>query len=146
MLAPWIDVDEAFRDAVALRRRALRNFRGLDGRHGLRTLQTDAPRLSFTEDEGGWTLCADLPGVAREDVQLHVERGQLELVVQRRLQVPEGYTVRYRERREYTLRRVWRLPEAADPERIEASFRDGVLTVRLPRAEAQLPRRIEIKD
>lgn len=146
MLAPWIDVDEALRDAVELRRRALMTFRGLDGRHGLRTLSADAPRLSFTEDEGGWTLSADLPGVARDDLHLHVERGQLELAVERRTELPEGFAVRYRERRDFTLRRVWRLPEAADPERIDAGFRDGVLTVRVPRAQAQLPRRIEIKN
>ncbi len=148
MLAPWIDVDEAFRDAMALRRRMdhLLGARGLDGRHGLRTLPADAPTLTFTEDEAGWALVADLPGVAREDVELHVEGGRLELGVQRRLEVPEGHRVRYAERRAWTLRRVLRLPEGADTGAVTASFRDGVLRVEVPRVAAPVARRIEIRD
>jgi HSP20 family protein len=51
-----------------------------------------------------------------------------------------------RERASGRFRRVVTLPEDADPERVEASYRDGVVRVRVQKREASRPRRIEIRD
>lgn len=103
------------------------------------------PRLDVTESEEGYLLRLDLPGVAREDLSIEFHDGVLTLAGERKSDVDaEHYTHLCTERRHGRFERAVNLPKDADPQQIEATLRDGVLTVRVAKAEASKPRRIEI--
>lgn len=102
-----------------------------------------AADVDIFENEHEYRVLADLPGVAQEDVELELDKGQLVLLAKRRL-AREGKALAA-ERRDGDFRRVFRIPDQVDAARVEASFEHGVLDVRLPKSEGSKPRRIAIK-
>ena len=104
-----------------------------------------APRVSVLDSGAGFVVEAELPGFRNEDVQVTVERDVLTLTGKRPAEKRDGYSVHRRERPEMTFARSFTLPARVDAERIEASLRDGVLTVQLPKAAESRPRQIAIK-
>ena len=103
------------------------------------------PVVDILEDEEGLRLVAELPGVRAGDVKLSVERGVLTLQAGTRPEATEETgRVHRRERRQGSFARSFTLPETVDAGRIEAAFADGVLTVRLPKAEQAKPREIAV--
>ena len=118
-------------------------FRRLNHTFGARRAN---PPLNAFQDDDGVTVTAEVPGVKSSDLAIQVEGDRLHLEVKRPR--PEGlkdeqYHRRERAAGEFT--RELRLPAGLDPEKIEASLTDGVLTVRLPKAESARPRKIEVK-
>lgn len=138
------DVDAAFAEMNALTR-SMGGFsaRGLDGRHGLRSV--DAVGTRFVEQDGAWVWTADLPGIAPEGLNVTVENGVLTLEARRAETVPEGATIRYSERRAFELRRTVSLPDTVDVDGIAATLDNGVLTLKLPKKPESRPKTIEIK-
>jgi HSP20 family protein len=93
-------------------------------------------------------IYAFAPGIAPDRLELSVEKGLLTIAGERRIEQPEAGTkvsVYARERAEGGFRRVVALPDDADPDRVEASYRDGVLRIRVAKREASRPRRIEVR-
>ena len=86
----------------------------------------------------------DLPGVASDDIDLSVEKNVLTLKAQRRRPEREGAEWTVRERPHGTFTRSIFLGDSLDTDHLEATYADGVLTVRLPIAEKAKPRRIEV--
>jgi HSP20 family protein len=102
------------------------------------------PVADIEETEDAWIIEAELPGVDRKDV--NVEMRDSELVISGEIKQKERKGVlRRRTRRvgQFEYRVV--LPGETDPENIEATLHDGVLTVRVPKSEQARPRRIEVK-
>lgn len=104
----------------------------------------DGLRLKLEDEEGAYVLTADAPGVADSDIELTLKEEVLTLSVKRELVPPEGYRFHLRERRPIQLTRAFALPGKVDPERVKAHLQDGVLTIRLAKAEAAQPLRIDI--
>jgi HSP20 family protein len=102
-------------------------------------------RLSLEDGEAAFTLRAELPGLAAEALELSVGEDWIELSAKRETSVPEGYTALRRERNSYELERRINLPKRIDGEKVEATLRDGVLTVTLPKHASVQPRQIAIK-
>lgn len=86
----------------------------------------------------------DLPGVDPETIDVTVDRGVLSVRGQRTEERAEGEKPFIRERVTGTFGRRISLSDAADADHIEASYHDGVLTVRVPLAEHAKPRKVEI--
>ena len=86
----------------------------------------------------------DLPGFTPDQVDLTVERNQLTLVAERQWEKQDGEEWLVAERPTGTFRRQILLGENLDTDRLEASFRDGVLEVTIPIAEAAKPRKISL--
>jgi HSP20 family protein len=87
------------------------------------------------------------PGVDPAKLEITVDRGLLVIAGERRSELPPGderASVYANERFAGSFRRVVSLPEDADPARVEASYRDGVLRVSVAKRESSLPRRIEV--
>ena len=87
------------------------------------------------------------PGLQPESLQLSVDRGLLVISGERKSQVPEpgdSTSVYAQERFAGNFRRVVSLPEDADPAKVEASYRDGILRVTVAKRESSKPRRIEV--
>ncbi len=102
------------------------------------------PRFNLEETEAAWHLHGLLPGWSADQVELTVEDGSLLLRGQHPADLPEGYRPLRRERGEQRFARSLRLSDDVDVDNISAQFRNGVLTVRLPRKAPPQPRRIAV--
>lgn len=87
------------------------------------------------------------PGLDADKLEITVDRGLLVIAGERKSQLPppaERTSVYANERFSGSFRRVVSLPEDADPGRVEASYRDGVLRITVAKRESSLPRRVEV--
>ena len=87
---------------------------------------------------------AELPGVKGENLEISVIGNELTLKGDRPEVQTEGQMYHRRERGEGSFTRVVRLPVEVDAERVEASLKDGVLLIKLPKAETAKPRKIQV--
>lgn len=103
------------------------------------------PPVDVFEDAAGITLYADLPGVPKDKLSLHVEADTLTIEGEVALDTPEGMEATHAEVSMPRYRRVFTLSKELDSEKVAAEFSQGVLKLRIPKAEHLQPRRIEIK-
>ena len=104
------------------------------------------PPVDVIENEGGITLYADLPGVARENLDLHVEGNNLLIDGRIAVEMPKEMEATHVEVARSRYRRVFALSREFDPAKLTADLKHGVLTVRILKAEHAKPRRIEISS
>lgn len=103
------------------------------------------PAVDVIEDAGGITLYADMPGVAKDKLNLQVEADTLTIEGEVSLDMPEGMEAAHAELNVPRYRRVFTLSKELDTDKISAGFTEGVLKLRIPKAEHAQPRRIEVK-
>lgn len=103
--------------------------------------------VDLEERDDAYLLTADLPGVKVGDIQVSVHEGVLSLAVNRNTETErrEGVSVLVRERKTGRFERHFRLGSKVDSAAVEADYRDGVLSVRLPKREESKPRQIAVK-
>jgi len=106
---------------------------------------TMTPRVDVLEDGTGITLLADLPGVSRDALEIHVEGDSLTIEGQVSPATPEAMEATYAEVRVPRYRRMFTLSRELDGSRIEAQLKDGVLRLRIPKQEHAQPRRVQVK-
>lgn len=103
--------------------------------------------LDIHADDDGYTVVTEMPGLKADDIKVHLEGNYL--IIERELpeQTHEREDKRaiMRERRYGRYSRSVRLPQAVDPDNVEAHYEDGVLTLTLPFAEEARPRMIPVK-
>ncbi len=102
------------------------------------------PPVDVIEDAAGITLYADLPGVPKEKLALQVESDTLTIEGEIGLSVPEGMEATHAEVNMPRYRRVFTLSKELDAAKVSAEFKNGVLKLRIPKAEYAQPRRIEV--
>mgnify|MGYP003584904700 CR=1 FL=1 len=102
------------------------------------------PPVDVTEDAAGITLHADLPGVSNDNLQLHDEADTLSIHAEVGLTLPEGLQSTHTEVGVGRFHRSFTLSKELDTEKITAKLANGVLTLRIPKAEHAQPRRIPI--
>jgi HSP20 family molecular chaperone IbpA len=107
--------------------------------------QALSPWVDIYEEQAGITLRADLPGVNKDKLTLRVDGDTLLIEGEVALDVPQNMEVMDVELRLPRYRRSFTLSRELATDRVEANIKDGVLTVRIPKSEAALPRRIEVK-
>ena len=113
-----------------------------------RTRYSDAaltPAVDVIEDGNGITLYADLPGVSRDKLNLHVESDTLTIEAESDLAVPAGLASQHTEVGLARFRRVFTLSKELDTEKVLAELSQGVLKLRIPKAAHAQPRRIEVQ-
>lgn len=103
------------------------------------------PPVDVIEDSTGITLYADLPGVAKDQLQLRVEAETLTIEGRLSLSIPEGMKVSHAEVSLPSYRRVFTLSRELDTTRVTAEFKQGLLTLRIPKAEHAQPRKITVQ-
>ena len=103
------------------------------------------PAVDIFEDAGGITLVADLPGVAREELAIGVDGRSLTIEAPVKLGESSALMSVYAEVRANHFRRSFELSSDLDTAKIDAGLRDGVLTLRIPKAEQAKPRRIDVR-
>ena len=111
-------------------------------------LSARSPVVDVREKDGTYMIEAELPGVSEKDVKLELKEGLLTLSTEKKAEgdaKDEGGKWIRRERRESYFSRSFELPEDADGEKIEARFKDGLLTIELPRKPEASPRIVPVK-
>jgi HSP20 family protein len=104
------------------------------------------PKVDVTEGDKEFTVTAEVPGYAKEEIKVEVENGRLSLHAEHKEEKEEKKEhYHLRERRYGSFTRTFGLPENVDAEKIEAKVKDGVLTVSIPKVEETKPKAIEIK-
>lgn len=104
-----------------------------------------APEVNIFETKDEYILEAEMPGVARDGVEITLEGSVLTLVGRRSDETPTADAL-YRESRGADYRRVFELDPAIDTEKINARVEQGVLTLTLPKAERVKPRKIAVTE
>lgn len=105
-----------------------------------------APLVDITEDDKEYLIKVDLPEVKKEDLKVTVENGVLNISGERKFEKEEKGKKYHRVERAYgTFTRSFTLPEDSESGKVDASFKDGVLSVRLAKSEKAKPRSIDVK-
>jgi HSP20 family protein len=105
------------------------------------------PIVDIVEKEDEFLFSFELPGMKLEDIKVVIEGDYLVVTGDRQWKVDEEKNRAHRVERHYgTFRRELRLPSKVDPDKIKATFRDGVLEVRLPVLEIAKPRVVEVAE
>jgi HSP20 family protein len=106
--------------------------------------QSMTPNVDIVEDQHKVTLWADLPGVSREKLEVKVHDGSLTIEAESVVPVPTNLQLAHSEVRAPYFSRTFTVSEDFDTSKVEASLKNGVLTLTIPRREESKPRRIEI--
>jgi HSP20 family molecular chaperone IbpA len=102
------------------------------------------PPVDVIEDATGITLYADLPGVARDKLNLRVDGDQLTIEGELVIALPQGMEASHAEVQLSRYRRAFTLSNELDANNVSAELKDGVLRVRIPKAAHAQPRRIAV--
>ena len=106
-----------------------------------------APAVDIAEDDAKYVVTVELPGTKREDITVEAHEGVLTIRGEKRSEREEKKEQsRWVERTYGSFSRSFTLPANAETERVSASFREGVLTIEVPKAEEAKPRAISIKS
>jgi len=106
-----------------------------------------APSCDIEEEEDRYVIKADLPGVDKKDIDVKLENGVISIRGEKQTEKETGKgTKRHRtERFHGSFARSFSLPDAVKDERVEANYKDGVLSLVIPKAEEAKPKSIDIK-
>ncbi|MEZ4333660.1 MAG: Hsp20/alpha crystallin family protein [Myxococcota bacterium] len=118
-----------------------------DGSESWRQLETiTTPRVDITERDDAYRVRAELPGVSKDDVRVEFEHGLLTIRGEKKSQRDEKSEKGRRLECSYgAFSRSFSLPQDIDPDRIAATFKDGVLDVTVHRTAAPKPKQVAIK-
>lgn len=106
-----------------------------------------SPALDVEETDNEFTLHVEIPGVEPDEVDVSIEENVLTIAGTRDFysnKEAEGF--RRMERRFGRFHRAVRLPDRVDPDRVAAAYKDGMLTITVPKAESAKPRRIQVES
>jgi HSP20 family protein len=105
-----------------------------------------APLVDISEDDKEYLIKVELPEVKKEDVKVTAEEGTLTIMGERKFEKEEKGKKYHRVERAYgSFVRNFSLPDDASPAKVSAEFKDGVLTVHLPKTEKVKPQQIDVK-
>jgi HSP20 family protein len=125
------DMDEMFRNVI---------------QPSMRYTEVFTPKCDFRETEDHYFISMDLPGIPREDIHIDVKNNELHVYGETHRQKKEEGTTHIVERFKGNFYRTFALTDEVEPSKVEANFKDGVLYVALPKAEASKPRKIQINE
>jgi len=104
------------------------------------------PAMNVWMNENGAVVTTELPGVLSDNLDINVADNTLTVSGSRKPEeLEEGATYHRRERAYGTFTRSFQLPFKVDPQKVEASLNNGILTITLPRAEEDKPKKIAVR-
>jgi len=121
-------------------------FPSRNGEKEAMTVAQWTPLVDISEDDNEYLVKAELPELKKEEVKVSVENGELTISGERKIEKEEKGKKFHRIERSYgSFLRSFTLPEAVSGDKVSAEFKDGVLTVHLPKDEKAKPKTIEVK-
>lgn len=104
------------------------------------------PAIDITEDNDAFLVTADLPGLTKKDININIKENMLTISGERKTEKKDENKNYCRTERRYgAFKRSFQLTDKVIADKITASFKDGVLTVNVPKAEEVKPKEIDIK-
>lgn len=103
------------------------------------------PPVDVAETQERIVVRAEVPGMKQEDIQIEFENGLLTIRGERRIEKNDGMTWHRVERVYGNFSRSFTLPRTVDPEKIVASYREGILEIEVPKREEAKPKQIRIE-
>lgn len=103
-----------------------------------------SPALDLYQNNDNVVAVIELPGMRKEDIEISLHDGTLTISGERKSSSPNGEKAERTERYVGGFRRSISLPVQVDAGKVSATYRDGILTITLPKAEAAKPKRIEV--
>ncbi|MGC8723481.1 MAG: Hsp20/alpha crystallin family protein [Acidobacteriota bacterium] len=105
-----------------------------------------SPAVDLREEEGQYVIEADMPGMKREDIEVHLENNLLTIRGERKFEAESQKETYHRIERAYgRFTRSFTLPSRVEADKISATYKDGILQLIVPKAEESKPKRIAIK-
>ncbi|HHP50524.1 MAG TPA: Hsp20/alpha crystallin family protein [Moorella mulderi] len=141
-LTPW----DPFREIEEFRQRMMEWFRPLFPVERRWEVDFWTPAIEMVEEKDKYVVKADLPGMKKEDIEVSVTQNMFTIKGERKIEEQrkdKGYY--YCERRYGSFVRSIALPGSVEVDKIKATYKDGVLTVELPKAEEEKGRKIDIQ-
>lgn len=103
------------------------------------------PALDMFEDKDNIYVRAELPGMKKEDIEVSLHEGTLSISGERKSEEKEENREAYRTERFFgRFQRAVSLPTLVEPDKIKAEYRDGILSITLPKAEQAKPKQITV--
>ena len=140
---------EPFRDVISFRDEIDRLFDGFFGRMPVRREIAQAawmPLVDFEENKDEYLVRAELPGMKKEDVKISLVGDRLHISGERTKEKEEkGKTFHRIERAYGKFERVLALPAEVDGAHVRATYKDGILDIRLPKSDKTKPKEIGIE-
>ena len=132
---PWHELNNSFEDTIASLLGLVPEF----------TPMHEYPPVNVWKNENLVKLSIKLPGVKLEDIEINIKHDTLNIKCSRKAaDIPAGTTLRRQERVNGSWQRTFALPFSIDNDAVEASYKDGILNITLPKAKAEMPRKITI--
>ena len=102
------------------------------------------PRVDVAESDKDIVVQVEVPGMRREEINLTIEDNVLTLSGEKEQEALEGYRYHRAERTQGRFRRTFSLPASIDSAKVKAAYKDGLLTITLPKVEAHRPKEITV--
>lgn len=120
---------------------------------GTSSLDTDmglaewSPSVDIEENDDSYMVRADLPGVSKEDIEVRLDNGVLSISGEKKVEKETGKGSKQHrtERFHGTFSRRFSLPSAIDADRVNADYKQGVLSLTIPKVEVEKSKKIDIK-
>lgn len=141
-----LSVWDPFREMEALLDRYSRSPRKTDAAGDSRAIEAGdwMPTVDIAENEGSFIVKAELPGVDRDDVKVHIDNGILTIKGEKKTETKDEK--RHRVECMYgSFVRSFTLPQDVDVEQVEAAYKNGILSLTIPKLEKAKPKQIEVK-
>ncbi|MBU1194383.1 MAG: Hsp20/alpha crystallin family protein [Proteobacteria bacterium] len=146
MFTRMSDIDRMFGAMDLLRNKVDRIFGDFDRSYlyGPAFAATNSPRTNLLENGDRFEVQAEVPGISKDNLDIKIQGNYLEISGKRQIDIPEGYKIHRNERGTAAFSRSFTLPDDVDSEKVEATIKDGILYLSLPKSETAKPRQITI--
>lgn len=141
-----LSVWDPFREMEALLDRYSRSARKTAAAGDSKAIESGdwTPVVDIVENEGSFIVRAELPGVAKDDVKVHIDNGILTIKGEKKVESKDEK--RHRVECLYgSFVRSFTLPQDVDVEKVEAGYKNGILSLTIPKLEMAKPKQIEVK-
>ena len=102
------------------------------------------PRTNLFENGDYFELQAEVPGLSKDDLTLNIQGNYLEISGKRSITSPEGVKTHRRERSDQAFSRSYTLPADVETDSVDATLKDGILTLKLPKTPDAKPKKVTI--
>lgn len=142
---PFKEIEKEMQDLTDRFSRMLTRWPGRSSRESL-TVAEWAPSVDIVETDSEYLIKAEIPEVDKKDVKVTVQDGYISIQGERKQEKEEKGKKFHRVERSYgAFMRSFELPDDVDQEKVKAEFKDGMLTVHLPKNEQAKAKTIEVK-
>jgi len=148
MWSRWSDIDRMFNAMNLLQTRMDRLFGDYGNTRPIPAAWIAAesmPKTNLSDLGDHFEVIAELPGFSKENLNIKIQGNYLEISGTHQPDAPENYSVHRVERGTTSFSRSFTLPSDVDSGKVEATLKNGLLVLTLPKAEAAKPKQITVK-